>query len=392
MANSTILTIPVSITSIASFSPLGRTPQEVWESYLKPATKISFKDVGNKNVPVAALNDQLEKLVSELANSDSKYRYLDKSVLYAILASRSAAKAAGWKEGDVFGINIGSSRGATELFENHYSEFINTGKTSVQASPSTTLGNISSWIAHDLKSTGPEISHSITCSTALHALLNGIAWLRGGMSDKFMVGGSEAPLTPFTIAQMQAMKIYSSQQAEYPCRALDMDKEVNTMVLGEGAAIACLEPGRKPDALAYIEGVGYSTEVLKHSVSISTDADCLQKSMLMAMEGIDVTEVDAVIMHAPGTIKGDMSEYNAIKKVFDNHTPLLTSNKWKIGHTFGASGLLSLEMAVMMLNNEKFIGIPFVDKENFIQDKKLSKILVNAVGFGGNAVSILVTK
>ncbi|WP_417352732.1 beta-ketoacyl synthase N-terminal-like domain-containing protein [Flavobacterium alkalisoli] len=386
------MAIPVSITSIASFSPLGNTPQDVWTSYLKPETKISFKDLGNKNVPVAALNNQLEKLVGELADSDVKYRYLDKSVLYAILASRNAAKAAGWKEGDVFGINIGSSRGATELFENHYSEFINTGKTSVQASPSTTLGNISSWIAHDLKSTGPEISHSITCSTALHALLNGIAWLRGGMSDKFMVGGSEAPLTPFTIAQMQAMKIYSSQKAQYPCRSLDMDKGVNTMVLGEGAAIACLEPGRKPDALAYIEGIGYSTEVLKHSVSISTDADCLQKSMLMALEGIDVSEIDAVVMHAPGTIKGDLSEYNAIKKVFGNHSPLLTSNKWKIGHTFGASGLLSLEMAIMMLNHEKFIGVPFVDKENFIQDKKLSKILVNAVGFGGNAVSILITR
>ncbi|QEE48542.1 beta-ketoacyl synthase [Flavobacterium alkalisoli] len=386
------MAIPVSITSIASFSPLGNTPQEVWTSYLKPETKISFKYLGNKNVPVAALNNQLEKLVGELADSDAKYRYLDKSVLYAILASRNAAKAAGWKEGDVFGINIGSSRGATELFENHYSEFINTGKTSVQASPSTTLGNISSWIAHDLKSTGPEISHSITCSTALHALLNGIAWLRGGMSDKFMVGGSEAPLTPFTIAQMQAMKIYSSQKVQYPCRSLDMDKGVNTMVLGEGAAIACLEPGRKPDALAYIEGIGYSTEVLKHSVSISTDADCLQKSMLMALEGIDVSEIDAVVMHAPGTIKGDLSEYNAIKKVFGNHSLLLTSNKWKIGHTFGASGLLSLEMAIMMLNHEKFIGVPFVDKENFIQDKKLSKILVNAVGFGGNAVSILITR
>jgi 3-oxoacyl-(acyl-carrier-protein) synthase len=38
------------------------------------------------------------------------------------------------------------------------------------------LGNISSWVAHDLQSSGPEISHSITCSTALHAVLNGVAW------------------------------------------------------------------------------------------------------------------------------------------------------------------------------------------------------------------------
>jgi 3-oxoacyl-(acyl-carrier-protein) synthase len=54
----------------------------------------------------------------------------------------------------------------------------------------TTLGNISSWVAHDLQSSGPEISHSITCSTALHAVLNG-CMVEIRMIDKFMVGGSE---------------------------------------------------------------------------------------------------------------------------------------------------------------------------------------------------------
>lgn len=391
-ANSIILATPVSITSIASLSPLGDTAQQVWENYLQTSTKIQYTEIGGKSVPAAKLTDELTEKIAQLAESDLKYRNLDKSVLFAILASRVAAKEAGWKEGDVFGINIGSSRGATELFENHYREFLETGKAGVQASPSTTLGNISSWVAHDLKSTGPDISHSITCSTALHALLNGVAWIRGGMSDKFMVGGSEAPLTPFTIAQMRAMKIYSTQKGEYPCHALDMEKEMNTMVLGEGAAIACLEAGKKENALAYVEGIGYSTEVLKHSVSISADADCLQKSMLMAMEGIDKSEIDAVVMHAPGTIKGDLSELNAIKKLFGDKLPLITTNKWKIGHTFGASGLLSLELAVMMLNKQQFINVPFAKDIPFVQDKKLKKILVNAVGFGGNAVSILVSK
>jgi 3-oxoacyl-(acyl-carrier-protein) synthase len=61
---------------------------------------------------------------------------------------------------------------------------LDTGKAQTLAS-TTTLGNISSWVAHDLQSSGPEISHSITCSTALHAVLNGIAWLKSGMVDKF---------------------------------------------------------------------------------------------------------------------------------------------------------------------------------------------------------------
>lgn len=385
------MSIPVSIVSISSFSPLGTTPQEVWENYLKETSLIQDFQAGSKIVPAVELTAQQKEEVVALKNSEAKYSSLDNSVLYALLASREAVKEAGWNDNDVFGINIGSSRGATDLFEKHHSEFLETGKTAVQASPATTLGNISSWVAQDLKSTGPEISHSITCSTASHALLNGVAWLRAGMANKFLVGGSEAPLTPFTIAQMQAMKIYSTLDAEYPCRALDLDKKVNTMVLGEGAASACLELGKVPNALAYIEGIGYATEMLRHSVSISDDAECMQKAMLMALKDTPLEEVDAIVMHAPGTIKGDLSEYNAIRKIFGDELPLLTTNKWKIGHTFGSSGLLSLEFAVLMLQHNHFIGVPFVDSDRSV-DTPLKKILVNAVGFGGNAVSILLSK
>jgi len=144
-----------------------------------------------------------------------------------------------------------------------------------------------------------------------------------------------------------------------------------------------------PDALAYIEGIGYATEVLKHSVSISAEADCMQKSMRMALEGIDPNDIDAVVMHAPGTVKGDTSEYAAVQQVFGANLPLLTTNKWKIGHTFGASGLLSLEFAVMMLQHNHFIPSPFMPQQ---AGRPLKKILVNAVGFGGNAVSVLVSR
>ena len=92
-------------------------------------------------------------------------------------------------------------------------------------------------------------------------------------------------------------------------------------------------------------------------------------------------------MHAPGTIKGDLTEYRAIEKVFGSKLPLLTSNKWKIGHTFGASGILSLELAILMLQHNQFVGVPFAKKQE--QTQAIKKVLVNAVGFGGNAVSVL---
>ncbi len=379
----------ISITAIASVSPLGNELETIWTNYQNPNTCFQTHFLDHKDTLVAPLDADSKEQIAALRQSDSKYKFLDNSVLYALLASRKAIAKAGWTTNDIFGINVGSSRGATDLFEQHFQEYITTGKAQTLASPTTTLGNISSWIAHDLQSSGPEISHSITCSTALHAILNGVAWLRSGMADKFLVGGSEAPLTDFTIAQMRALKIYSRSEEEYPNRALDLDKTQNTMILGEGAGVCCLEIGKKENALAFIEGIGYATEILEHNISISAEADCFQKSMKMALASTDLSEVDAIVMHAPGTIKGDLTEYRAIEKVFGNNLPLLTTNKWKIGHTFGASGILSLELAILMLQHNQFVGVPFAKAQS--STKPIRKVLVNAVGFGGNAVSILLS-
>lgn len=347
-------------------------------------------DFGTRKALAAFLDSDSKTIIEKLRQSDPKYKYLDNSVLYAIAASRQAVADAGWESNEIFGINIGSSRGATQLFEKHYQEFLDTQKAQTLASPTTTLGNIASWVAHDLQNDGPEISHSITCSTALHALLNGVAWLRSGMADKFLVGGSESPLTDFTIAQMQALKIYAKEETAFPCRAFDLEKKQNTMILGEAAAVCCLEIGKKETALAYISGLGYATEILEHNTSISTEAECFQKSMKMALKDTDLSQVDAIVMHAPGTKAGDLTEFRAIQKVFGNELPMLTTNKWKTGHTFGASGMLNIELAVLMLQHQQFIRVPFAPLRKL--RKPMRKILVNAVGFGGNAVSVLLSK
>lgn len=387
--NSTILSTIISITAIASISPLGADSKIIWENYLNDNHCFTEHDLDDKKTFVAKLDNHSKEVVDALQESDNKYKSLDKSVLYAMAASRKAMQNAGWTQNDIFGINIGSSRGATDLFEKHYQDYLKTGKAQTLASPTTTLGNISSWVAHDLQSSGPEISHSITCSTALHAVLNGVAWLRAGMADKFLVGGSEAPLTDFTIAQMRALKIYSNNTEQYPNRALDLEKKQNTMILGEGAGVCCLEIGKKENALAYIEGIGYATEILEHSISISAEATCFQKSMKMALQNTNLSEVDVIVMHAPGTIKGDLTEYKAIEKIFGESLPLLTTNKWKIGHTFGASGILSMELAILMMQHNRFIGVPFAEVQK--QTKPIKKVLINAVGFGGNAVSLLLS-
>jgi len=367
---------------------MGCGKEEVWKSYLSHHHALKERIFNEETTYIAPLSKENKNKIDELRIANPEYKKLDDTVLFALYVARNAIKSSGWENEKGIGVNIGSSRGATGVFENYHQDFISEGRTAPMASPSTTLGNISSWVAHDLQTTGPEISHSITCSTALHALLNGIAWIQSGMAEKFLVGGSEAPLTAFTIAQMKALKIYSQESDAYPSKALDLSKKKNSMVLGEGAVMACLEKDISKRSLAVIEGVGYATELLEHSVSISTEAKCFQRSMKMALGSLAPSSVDVIVMHAPGTIQGDLSEYKAIEKIFGSDIPLLTSNKWKTGHTLGASGLLSLEMAILMLQHQVFIPVPYNNKK--AESKTIRRIMVNAVGFGGNAVSILI--
>lgn len=378
---------PIFLQSIASISSLGSSSEEIWESYLKPQACFSARSFQGKKVWVAQLSRKEEDKLKVLAKGNSFFEKLDKTVLQALYAARKATANTNtdWSK---TGINIGSSRGATRLFEKYHASFLESGRAETLASPTTTLGNIATWVAQDLGSQGPVFSHSVACSTASQSFLNGIAWLQSGMCDDFLVGGSEAPLTDFTIAQMQALKLYSREQSDFPCGSLKFDKKENSMILGEAAAVAHLSK-KNVAAAAKIIGVGFATEKLTHNISLSSEADCVRDAMRRALQSADVKEVDVVVMHAPGTSKGDNAEYKAIENTFST-LPALTSNKWKIGHSFGASGIMSIEMAVLMLQKQKFIENPFYSPKKI--PSEINTVLVNAVGFGGNAVSLLLEK
>jgi len=375
---------PIYINGFGSMSALGHDPKEVLKQYKTATSHFSKLRWNQKTVQAAQLKASSLTELDSISKENNRYRDLDKSVLMAMYASRLAIANLDFNP-ESTGINLGSSRGATGLFEKHHKDFLEGKPLSPLASPTTTLGNLSSWVAQDIGVEGPNINHSITCSTALHAMLNAKAWLEAGMSDLFLVGGAEAPLTEFTVAQMQSLKLYSTLDTGYPCESLKLDKLKNSLVLGEGAAMAAMSRSPK-NALAQITGFGFATEQITHNISISSDAKCFQKSMKMALDEAGRKEVDAVVLHAPGTKKGDNAEVKAIQNTF-NTQPLLTTNKWKLGHTFGASGMLSVEMALLMLKTGEFFENPFYPYAK--QTSEITSVMVNAVGFGGNAVSIL---
>ena len=378
---------PVYINQIVSLSALGSTQDEVWKSLIDAPPQFQKRKFHETEVMVTALNEKDEKALEQIKNERKLYNELDKSALMTIVVGRKLFEHTN-EDISKFGINIGSSRGATQTFENAHQDYLEHQEVSIMTSPTTTLGNLATNVAQDLGLQGPAISHSITCSSALHALLNAMAFLQSGMSTDFIIGGTEAPLTGFTIAQMQALKLYSRRLEKYPCRSLDFDKSENTLVLGEATCLASVSIKPKGNAIK-VSGIGYATENIKNSVALSAEADCLKQSMQMALKSADKTDVDVVVMHAPGTLKGDKSELKALKNTFQK-LPTLTTNKWLIGHTFGASGAMSLEMAVMMLKNNKFIANPFYNNKNI--PKNIKSVMVNAVGFGGNAVSVVLEK
>ncbi|TYZ14166.1 beta-ketoacyl-ACP reductase [Hymenobacter lutimineralis] len=361
------------------------------------------------NLPVAALPAPAEEALAELRASHPAFRQLDRTVLLALLASRQAAVEAGWapestgsqnSETNIqLAVSIGSSRGATGRLEQFHAEFLSEGNVPAAASPLTTLGNVASWVAFDAGSKGgAALSHSSTCSSAFQALGNAVAWLRAGMAERFLAGGTEAPLTGFTLAQMQAIGIYSPlAAADWPCRP--GAGRPSTFVLGEGAAVFALEKlsgaawaaaGRP--SLPVLEGVGFGFEALGSKTGLSPDGQHFQQAIRHALQQAHAlpADIDAVVLHSPGTPAGDAAERAALRAIFGENLPPLLSNKWLVGHTLGASAALSLDFALHVLETQQWPVAPFASDLAAAAPKPIRRILVNAAGFGGNAASVVV--
>jgi 3-oxoacyl-[acyl-carrier-protein] synthase II len=389
----------IVIRACGAISPLGFDEATVTQAYLagNPSFQTSLHQ--GKATPVASLPALAEEKLQELIATNTNYRHLDRSVLLAIYAARQAAEQAGWltagadQQADL-AVNIGSSRGATGLFEHHYDSF-QQERLSPTSSPTTTLGNLSSWVGHAVNAGGAQISHSITCSTALMAIANGMAWLRAGMATRFLAGGTEAPLTDFTIAQMKAVGIYSKLQEHFfPCQPYGTSGQ-NTFVLGEGAAVFALEKSTatslKPGDIV-VEAAGFGFEQIESKTGISPDGLNFQKSMRHALSQLPAADrnVDAIITHTPGTRAGDSAELNAIRAVFPQKQPLITTNKWLLGHTLGASGALSLQYGLYLLRHQQVPALLYPSEVTPATSPQLRRIMVNAAGFGGNAASLVI--
>lgn len=382
----------IVLRSWGSISAIGCTTPDVTRHYARGEKYIRQFETSSGIVPVAALSELSESRLQNFCQQYPDCKHFDRSVQLAAFTSSRALERSGWSLDEPLGIFLGSSRGATGLLERYHEIFLQSQDIRIpsRTSPTTTAGSVASTIARLFGLQGIHTSHSITCSTALHAFLNGIAWLRSGMINRVLVGGAEAPLTRFTIAQMQALGIYTRDTSDWPCRPLSKDAPQNTFMLGEGAACYCLEmvdPEHLRPGDIIISGYGFATEQSTSFTGISTEGMVFQSTMRKACQSLGAP-VQGLIAHAPGTIKGDAAELAAIEAVFPE-LPAIFSNKMFVGHCFGASGALSIELALLLLGGLQPASLPFPSHSSYGKEQhSMRSVLVNSIGFGGNAVSI----
>jgi len=387
----------ISIVASGSVSSLGIGRSQILEGFLHNKCNSKIIHVNHSDYPIFEVHDSVVQALEKLQQSNKKrYHSLDKTALYALLATEQIVSANNELLRGRGMISIGTSRGNTILTEKFHSEYLQSSelKTSLHTSPLTTFGNISAEVAAYIDN--PEITlidNSQTCTSSLHSIINGIAWLKADMADWVIAGGSEAAITPFTLAQTNALGIYSDILDEaYPCRPFGMPDSRNTFVLGEGAAVFLLMK-EKSERKKIGSIVSYGSAF--HMPPSRTGIDATGKPLYMSMNQTIVKSSlhpDIIIAHAPGTLQGDSAEWNAIQNVYDSNTPFVLSSKYLLGHTYGASAGLSLELAISLMENNIDISLPYTSYINQKSYQDVSVVLLNATGFGGNAGSLLVTR
>lgn len=383
------------IRGLTTFSAMGATRGEIDAAVREPVCRA-------KSMP-----ERPERSVFPLAESavvsvdavrlEERFSRLDRVAHLAIACARGTLESARPEVSSIGLVSIGSSRGATATLESTIEGFVKDGsRVPTETSPSTTAGTISSWVAQECFESGADhelvsLNTSMTCSSAFHALLSSLAFVRAGMAQSAIFGGVDACLTPYTVSHLEAVRIYSDIVGEWPCRPCSAQLVANTVVLGEGAgtAILCPVDGGAREGDLELLAVGWAIERIPSSTGISVDGQAFEASMRGAVNKLPAgRSVDCVVLHAPGSIRGDEAELRAVARVFGDVQSC--STKHLTGHTYGASGMVSLALAQSLLNGTQWPGFPYESRIPRGRVQSPRTVLVNTAGFGGNAVSVVV--
>ncbi|MBQ6378084.1 MAG: beta-ketoacyl-[Prevotella sp.] len=241
---------------------------------------------------------------------------------------------------------------------------------------------------------------STACSSATNALITGANMLRCGMAEMVVVGGAEC-LTMFHLNGFNTLMILDHQ----PCRPFDRDRA--GLNLGEGAGYLVLETAasvkkRGVQPLCQLSGYGNACDAF-HQTASSPDGEgaVLAMQEALALAGLQPSDIQYINAHGTGTPNNDESESHAIRRVFGDHLPPISSTKSLTGHTTSASGSIEAVLCILAIQNQ-FLPVNIhwqTPMENGIipvtdphPQTEIKHVLSNAFGFGGNDSSLILSK
>lgn len=343
-------------------------------------------------------------------------RKMDPFTQYAVIATDEAMKDAGFDADtldlDKAGVIWGSGIGGLKTFEDEVLNFSEGGRNprfNPFFIPKMIADSASGVISIRYGFRGPTFITVSACASATNALIDAYNYIRLGMMNVCISGGSEAAITNAGVGGFNALKALSENNDSPETASRPYDKDRDGFVLGEGGAALILEEyehAKARGAKIYAEmiGGGMSSDAY-HITAPHPDGRGAYMVMKNTLEnaGLQPEDIDYINTHGTSTPIGDPQEIKAIEKFFGEHAynMSISSTKSMTGHLLGGAGAIEAAACIMAIQDQiipptinHFTDDPEINPRlnltfNTAQKRKVDIALSNTFGFGGHNASVI---
>jgi len=400
----------VVVTGLGAVTPVGLDVEQTWQSLLagrSGAGMITAFDAARLPVRIAAEVTGFDPVASF---GRRRARHLDRVVQLALVATKEAIEASKLDVAALperIGVVYASGIGGISTLEDGVRTLVQRGAEWVNpyVVPMTIVNMAAGEIAKEWQLLGYNSCTATACSASAHAIGTAFDVIRLGRAEAMVCGGSEAAITPVGVAGFAAMKALSTRNAEPERASRPFDAERDGFVLGEAAATLVLEERefalrRGAPVLAELVGYGATADGY-HLTQPHPRGDGVVRAMQAALAdaGLSPADIDYVNAHGTSTLSNDRVETLALKRVFGERMPLVSSTKSMTGHTLGAAG--ALESVVCVLAVQGSVVPPTTNLDNRDPECDLDYVantaraarvryaMNNSLGFGGHNTSLV---
>jgi 3-oxoacyl-[acyl-carrier-protein] synthase II len=395
----------VVVTGIGLISAVGNTTDETWQNLLagkSGVTRITHFDTSQHACQIAAEVTGFDPL-NFIEKKEIKK--MGRFIHFALAASEEAMNMAGLSVTDEIadrvGVHIGSGIGGFDIIEREHTNLLEGGprKISPFFIPASIVNLAAGQVSIRFGAKGPNEATATACTTSAHSIGDAFKIIQRCDADVMIAGGSEAAITPMGIGGFAAMRALSTRNDAPEKASRPWDKDRDGFVVGEGAGILILEDlefakRRGANILAEIVGYGMSGDAY-HITSPAPEHEGAYRVMLNALRDAKLQPSDIGYLNAHGTSTdiGDKLETVAIKRVFAEKIPPVSSTKSMTGHLLGGAGGLEGGITVLALRDQVLpptINYETPDPEcdldyvpNQSRKVQMDFALSNSFGFGG---------